>query len=137
MKKIRIHHEGMWYEIHDEFGESGGVYILKCINEMTGSPIVISRFLACDEQGVLYIGKANCFVDRVAELKKSISPKYSSSSHECGARYKSNEKIREKFPYESLCVELIGSEDPRRAEVDELRKYEMMYGELPPLNRCS
>jgi hypothetical protein len=137
LKQYAIPPEGMWYEINNEFGDSGGVYVLKCINESNNLPITINRLLAHDEQGILYIGKANCFTDRVAELKKSISPDYSSGSHECGSRYKNNENIQKAFPYKNLHIELIGSENPRQTESELLQEYETTFGELPPLNRSS
>lgn len=137
MKHFKISSENIWHQINDEFKDSGGVYILKCLNGDNNYPLTVNRLLASDEQGILYIGKANRFIDRVAELKKSISPQYTSGSHECGSRYKSNENIYKNFPYESLHVELVGSDNPRQTESDLLQKYESKYGELPPLNRCS
>ena len=135
MKLYAISPKSMWHEINHEFGKTGGVYVLKCIIENNNLPITINRLLANDEQGILYIGKANCFTDRIADLKKSISPDYSSDSHECGSRYKSNKNIQKSFPYEFLHIELIGSENPRQAESTLLQKYEPIFGELPPLNR--
>jgi len=137
MKQYSISPESMWHQINNEFSESGGVYILKCLKEIDNSPLSINRLLANDKKGILYIGKANCFTDRVADLKKSISPDYSSGSHECGSRYKNNENIQKAFPYEGLHIELIGSENPRQTESVLLEEYEKTFGELPPLNRSS
>ena len=134
MTKFYISSETMWHEINDIHGESGGVYILRCGNE---KPIITKRLLANDESGTLYIGKAGSFINRVAELKKSISPKYKSGSHECGARYKSHSGISNAFPYEQLYVNLAASDEPRAAESKLLKEYEEKYGELPPLNRVS
>ncbi|WP_448211717.1 hypothetical protein [Colwellia sp. MEBiC06753] len=91
MAKFKISSENMWHEIYDVHGESGGVYILRCGSD---KPICTNRLLARDEDGTLYIGKANSFINRVAELKKSISPEYNSGSHECGTRYKSLRDIK-------------------------------------------
>ncbi|MCG9698363.1 hypothetical protein [Shewanella sp. Isolate11] len=136
MKDIKISSEKMWYDINDVHGQSGGVYILRCLSE-SGGPIPINRLLGTDESGVLYIGKANSFLNRVAELKKSISPDYNSGSHECGSRYKSHRAITQAFPYKFLYVNLIESEEPRKVESELLNDYENKYGELPPLNRIS
>ena len=137
MKQFRISSENMWHEINNEFGHTGGVYILKCLQANNSLPIPVNRLLSNDEQGILYIGKTNSFTDRVAELKKSISPEYSSESHECGSRYKINNMIQEKYPYENLIIELVGSENPRETEASLLKEYEYKFGELPPLNRSS
>lgn len=129
----------MWDEINKSLGTQGGIYLLKCSDACSKSQgaIAINRLLKLDTDGILYIGKANSFLMRVAELKKSISPGYESSSHECGVRYKSNPSISEKFPFENLFVELITSEAPRALESELISKYERDFGELPPLNRCS
>ena len=135
---IKISSEKMWDYINEKFDQNGGVYILKCSESINDfSPIKINRFLGNDEDGVLYIGKANCFLDRVANLKKSISPNYKSSSHECGSRYKSSEKIKSKFPFDKLYVQLSGSSNPLELEKKYLKKYEDKFGELPPFNRVS
>lgn len=128
----------MWHDINAHHGNSGGVYVLKCFDEFkTSNPKSIARLLENDEGGVLYIGQASCFLTRVAELKKSISPDYTSNSHECGSRYKSNQRIAETFPFETLYLELTSCDAPRAKESQLLQIYESRFGELPPLNRCS
>jgi hypothetical protein len=124
----------MWHEINEIHGEFGGAYILRCGDDMA---ISTSRLLAKDESGILYIGKTNSFINRVAELKKSISLKYKSGSHECGSRYKAHLGISNAFPYEQLYLNLVGSDDPRTTESNLLKEYEEKFGELPPLNRVS
>lgn len=138
MKKFIISSKNMWHEINDQFNNGGGVYILKCLRSADSlTPVPINRLLGSDKDGTLYIGKANCFTDRVAELKKSISPDYSSGSHECGSRYKSNDIFSKELPYENLYIELIGSDNPRETEASKLKEYEKQYGELPPFNRVA
>ena len=138
MNQYRISSAKMWFDINRQFDKSGGVYILKCSNEdNTFEPIPINRLLKSDKEGILYIGKANCFTNRVADLKKSLSPEYTSSSHECGARYKSNELFLKKLPFNRLFVELHKSDNPRILEGKFLEKYEREFGELPPFNRSS
>jgi hypothetical protein len=115
--KIKFSDEKMWYKINDKFTESGGIYILKCsVSENDFKPISINRLVECDKNGILYIGKANSFIDRVINLKKSISPQYSSNSHECGTRYKAHKKIQEKFPFVNLYIELYHDENPLKLE---------------------
>lgn len=130
----RIADDGFWKKINKDFGTTGGVYELYCM--MPKHRIVpVQRLLKTDVEGTLYIGKAASFLDRVIELKKSISPKYVSSGHECGFRYKESKAIQERFPYEHLYMELHGTTDERVLELDMLNSYLKEFGELPPLNR--
>lgn len=136
--KIKFSDEKMWYKINDEFAENGGVYILKCSNEQDDFiPLSTNRLFGSDKNGILYIGKATSFLDRVINLSKSINPNYKSSSHECGVRYKSNENFNIKFPFESLYIELYGDNEPLKLEKIFLEEYEVTFGELPPLNRVN
>lgn len=130
----RISLDSFWYEIKDTFGAGGGIYVLFCADQK-GRPIAVGRLLGEDPDGVLYIGKADSFIDRVIELKKSLSPKHVSRSHECGARHKSHEAISRRFPYDQLQVDLIAADDPRASEQEALATYMNKFGELPPLNR--
>lgn len=132
--RYRISSERFWYDINDDFGSSGGVYVLSCVDE-TGRVIPISRLLDDDMDGVLYIGMATSFTKRVIDLKKSLSPDHESKEHECGVRHKGHKHISKNFPYDRLEVELFSSEDPRILEHDLLESYFVKFGELPPLNR--
>jgi len=136
--QFKISSENMWYEIKDQFGEGGGVYILKCYKSPDNPiPISVNRLLSNDEEGVLYIGMETNFLSRVPDLKKSISQQYKSNTHECGTRYKSNPAILKMFPFENLYLELLDSENPGDTESKLLQKYEEEFGELPPFNRSS
>ena len=136
MDKYFISDPEMTNSIISKFGNSGGVYMLKC-DDGNGQPISINRMLEKDKEGVLYIGKADNFSDRVATLKKSIAPIYKSDTHECGVRYKNNDRISDAFPFEQLYLTLIPSEEPRSVELVEITSYEKNHGELPPLNRSA
>lgn len=130
----RISDENFWPDINAAFKNSGGVYELYCTIS-NNEPIPVCRLLKEDKNGILYIGKADSFLDRVIMLKKSISPKFTSNNHECGVRYKVSDAIKEKFPYENLYVKLTGAEDPRLLETKKLDGYIKEFGEVPPLNR--
>lgn len=132
--RLRISFENFWHNINDNFKTGGGIYILSCTDQM-GNTIRIGRLLGEDPDGILYIGKADTFLNRVIELKKSLSPKHVSQSHECGARHKSNEAISQRFPYDQLQIDLIADDNPRVAEQKALASYLTRYGELPPFNR--
>lgn len=132
---LKIGDDGLWNQINNLHGAKGGVY--KIVAFKDGQRIPISRLLGKDKEGILYIGKASSFLNRVIELKKSIAPNYSSSGHICGIRYKQLPKIAEQFPYEVLYVELVGGEKPGELEIRYLREYQQEFGEVPPLNAVS
>ena len=134
--EYKISSEDFWYQIDEIFGKDGGVYILSCLDE-NELVIPVSRLLRDDTKGILYIGKASSFLDRVIDLKKSLSPEHLSTGHECGVRHKTHVGICKKFPYERLQVTLIGSNNPEKTENEKLQNYKKEFGELPPLNRIN
>lgn len=126
-----------WEAINKNFGRSGGVYTLSCVqNDDSMRPTPVQRLLGEDADGVLYIGMATSFLDRVIQLKKSLSPEHVSQGHECGVRHKQHVQIAQAFPYERLMVSFSVSEAPREAEQQALQHYFNRFGELPPLNRA-
>lgn len=130
---IAIADINLWNKINEHFDNRGGIY--KVIAVKDDVPVTINRFLGSDKDGVLYIGKALSYLDRVINLKKSTAPKYKSSNHEFGVRYKQHPSIKIHFPFETLYVKLEQSDTPDEYEYTELRKYFDTFGELPPLNR--
>lgn len=121
-----------WQLINDRHAEKGGVY--KIIAVRDGHRVPINRFLGTDNDGVLYIGKATSFINRVIELKRSIASDYNGTTHICGRRYKSNPNIAKLFPYNILHIELIETDSPEKLERQFLNEYSNVYGEVPPLN---
>jgi hypothetical protein len=121
-----------WKFINDRHAVKGGVYKIIAIRD--GQRIPVNRFLGTDNEGVLYIGKATSFIDRVIDLKKSIAPDYNGTAHICGRRYKSNPNIAKLFPYEILHIEIIQADNPEELERKFLTEYANIYGEVPPLN---
>jgi hypothetical protein len=124
----------LWNDIsNSSIGIGGGIYKIFSQDNNIRKPI--ERLLDKDIDGILYIGSATSYLDRVINLKKSILPDYNGQSHICGRRYKSNPKIELKFPIEKLYIELIPTDNPIELEKTELEKYFNRFGELPPLNR--
>lgn len=119
-------------QIKERHQQKGGVY--KVIALRDGQRVLINRFLGADPNGILYIGKATSFIERVTDLKKSISPEYKGSGHICGRRYKANPNIAKLFPYHILHIELIETDTPEEMERSLLTEYASFYGEVPPLN---
>lgn len=104
----------LWDKINEHFGNTGGVYKVVAVKENV--PMEIRRFLGVDKDGVLYIGKAISYLDRVINLKKATAPKYKSSSHEFGVRYKQYPSIKIHFPFETLYVKLEQTDTPDELE---------------------
>ena len=60
----------LWDKINNAFGNRGGAY--KVVAIKNEKPIIINRLLGADTNGILYIGKAINYLDRVITLKKSL-----------------------------------------------------------------
>ena len=129
---FQISNDNLWNLINDHFGNGGGVY--KIIAMSDNKPTAINRFIGIDTTGVLYIGKADSFVDRVITLKKSLLPDYKDTSHKVGNIYKEHPIIAAHFPLENLYVELQADDNPKNLESILIDEYFKKYGEVPPLN---
>jgi hypothetical protein len=132
MKYYKLDSKTLYQDIIAIHKEAGGVYKLVCLKQ--DEVVQLARVLSVDDEGVLYIGKANSFVDRVINLKKTLLPNYQSESHICGRRYNANTRMKEIFPVESLYVCLEQSEDSATLESQLLESYFQKFGEVPPLN---
>lgn len=138
MDKFIVDSEELWHHINDLYKNKGGVYRLHCFSSDDHQDVIpVHRTIGADPDGVLYIGKADCFLDRVIELKKSLLPKYKTDTHICGRRYWNDMlyRFRMQFPLERLCVSLVKSDTPEESEKKELEEYCIKFGEIPPLNR--
>lgn len=121
-----------WDRVNAAHGTNGGVY--KVIAVKSGKRIPINRLLGTDQDGVLYIGKADSFLKRVIDLRKALSPVHKSSAHGFGYKYKHINSLNAAFPFENLFVELNETENPRDLEYRWLKEYLDTFGEVPPLN---
>ena len=80
--KARIASSDFWERIESSFGTSDGVYKVACLQAVdSDETIPVQRLLGTDPEGVLYIGMAASFIDRVIDLKKSLSPQHLSRGH--------------------------------------------------------
>ena len=132
MNLFQIADNDLWNKIHSLYQAKGGVY--KIIAFQNGQRVTINRFLGQDTSGTLYIGKANSFINRVIDLKKSIDPDYESSAHDFGKQYKFKPNIANQFPYEILFMELIESDKSAELEKVLILEYKEKFGEVTPLN---
>ena len=132
MKDYLLIDSKLYYQIKEQFGDTGGVYTV--IWKRSNVILPINRFLGIDNGGILYIGMANCFLKRVIDLKKSVC--MSENNHGFGKTLK---YLRLKTPLElpsdnELFIQLFHSDDPRGLENKKLLNYQIEFGELPPLN---
>jgi hypothetical protein len=128
--QIKLIAADSWNQIHDLFGSTGGIY--KLLSIKNGNIVPIGRAVKQDDNGILYIGKANSFLSRVITLKKSILN--NSGGHIAGRRYNKLPTFIEKFPPDSLYVILEHSDNPKALEDKYLNEYQKIFGEVPPLN---
>lgn len=64
------------------FSDSGGVYWLRCVgNKEQGKFTRISRAIDKDDDGILYIGKAERLKTRLKNLRRCIIPDHKSRKH--------------------------------------------------------
>ena len=129
----------------DLYGQLGvqldvpGVYQLKCIDGQGYRSI--PRMLMADPDGVLYIGSSKNIRSGIIRLRKALCAAakvdgYTNAAcHPCGQKYSKN--VREKFPFEMLCVTVHPVSQDRDAEglaIFELQTYVKAFGEVPPFN---
>ncbi|HAS6341099.1 TPA: hypothetical protein I7247_21115 [Vibrio vulnificus] len=110
-------------------------YILRSFEVNNELPKAINRFGGQDENGILYIGKADLFTHRVGDLARCIDKNYSQRKHEAGVRYLTIPNISLRHPIDNLFVTIVPSKTPHELEKEYLAKYEALFSELPPLNR--
>jgi hypothetical protein len=113
------------------------VYVLYALNaDLT--PQLISRVLGNDPRGILYIGRTTeqSFRDRVHMFRRVSNPNYSATAHSGALNFKQIVALRDKFPVESLYVQVLPNAFPKTEEQRMLEAYRQQFGEVPPLNSC-
>ena len=106
-----------------------------------GEPKSISRLCNNDENGILYIGKADRLLKRVTSLQQSVkfnSDKSQKEPIEKGHNSLSRKffRIRNKIDIKNLKIKIWDNQEdlPEKLESYLLELYVESYGELPPLN---
>jgi hypothetical protein len=138
--RFKLVNDYLYNEIFNNFSDLGGTYKIVSMNLNEDRPFVVDRFLKRDERGILYIGKANRFTNRVVELKKSIIMKYKTASHDFGIKFNTILEYHYKTELlnpENLWVELTEHQYPDKLEMEEIANYLKEFGELPPFNSVS
>ncbi len=144
MKKEYLVHLNLWEQQVNDLGNNrAGIYKLRCFANNAIDYRTISRLLATDTNGVLYIGSSNDLTTRILALRTALcsAANYDGfanvGKHPCGIKYSPSLQVA--LPFKNLCVAVypVLSEykaDAEAIEVSELRQYEAIFGELPPLN---
>lgn len=113
----------------------GVVYKLFTQNQEKRVPV--NRIAEIDSNGILYIGKTTKPFDRLALLFKSFQnppPKNKLWQHGAEEIYWQCDKVREKYPFEKMFLEIILYEDSKTGEIVEISSYYTKFGEVPPFN---
>jgi len=105
------------------------------------NPKKICRLLGKDDNGILYIGKADSLLERVTSLQQSvICNSEFSQEHPKEKGHKSLSKkffrIRKSIDINDLKIKIWNNQEdiPEKLESYLLELYVRSYGELPPLN---
>jgi hypothetical protein len=117
--------------IYANYQGQGGAYKIIAIRHK--EPVQICRWLGTDPEGIIYIGKADLFTDRVIRFKLAIL-RHNGNGHIACRRYKSIPNIGDRFPYNIMYAELFPSDHPKQMEMELRRDYMNQFGEVPPLN---
>ncbi len=118
--------------------EKRGVYRIAALGRH--KPHSISRICNTDKSGTMYIGTApmgehskNTLHGRIGDFVKQLDG--STRQHSAARRYRSSDVLIKRFPRRSLFFYWIRIKEPWTLEDKLLRRYEDLFGELPPLNR--
>jgi len=106
-----------------------GVYKIFC-----GSPV--QRAFGPDQKGILYIGKSVRLLDRFNHFW-SCAEGNSKRGHPAGVKFSNRKYEKHGVNLSKIKIQwaLAGSDkEARKREKDELHKYSLKFGELPPLN---
>lgn len=108
-----------------------GVYRIYWIKN--GKPQMINRLASSDKSGLLYIGKTDGTLrKRLNEFRCSAF--INSTNHSAGLKHRLNIVLKTLIKADELYVEIDPCDRSSIKETEELKKYALIYGEVPPLN---
>lgn len=125
-----------------EHPRGGGVYRVHALREgaprewAPDSPLPVSRAVAPDGLGRLYVGASLALTGCLFDLWKSFNlPEVVPSPHRAGRAYHAAPALQRRFP--RLGVTVRFAEDPLAEAAEELRLYVAEFGEPPPLDAAA
>lgn len=118
-------------EIDDNAPLLPGLYRIYWIKQ--GIPVLIRRLANDDKSGLLYIGQTDLTL-RMRLNQFRCSAFNQSTNHSAGKKYRTNMVLKELINSDELFVEIHPCDCSYQTETDELKKYSLIYGEVPPLN---
>lgn len=136
----------IWESVRKDHGQSPGVYFLRLRDEALSGFTAISRLLATDTRGILYIGTSAKIPNRVGALKKAVCAAYGgiegySDRKVHGVGRMISDRFVRAFGSSRLWVEVQPYENPAgqpynhyEEELHQLESYAAIHGEFPPLN---
>ena len=115
-------------------GLAGGYYRVHACRRPTGDApefLPIARVLGADERGILYIAPSMNFLNLCATLG---GIRHAKDGGKFLAIYLNHSGLMDRFAQESLGVSFAFRENPEVSAVEELVRYQIAFGEYPPLN---
>lgn len=96
-------------------------------------PQTICRLGGKDDSGLLYIGQTDDTL-RTRLNNFRCSAFINSTNHSGAIKYRMNKRLQNLIKPEELFAEIEPCENSYQKETNELKKYSLIYGEVPPLN---
>lgn len=113
----------------------GQDFLYKLFTQKDGSRIPVDRVAGRDNEGVLYIGQTTDLVNRLSLLFRSFTkapdPEGKNGADEI---YWQCEAVRRKYPSKNMFVEITPCKNGKALEMEEISKYYIKFGEVPPFN---
>ncbi len=118
-------------EIDIKAPDECGVYRIFWIKN--GVRQIINRIGGEDSTGLLYIGHTqDTLKNRLNQFRCSAF--LNSTNHSGGKKYRLNRKLNQLIQPNEIFAEIVSIKDSNAFEIEELKKYANIYGEVPPLN---
>jgi hypothetical protein len=118
-------------EIDVNVREECGVYRIFWIKN--GKRQSINRIISEDKTGLLYVGHTQGSLrNRLNQFRCSAFSR--STNHSGAKKYRLNRRLNQLIKPDDIFAEVVYIKDSNAFEVEELKKYADIYGEVPPLN---
>jgi len=126
-----------WLRENLQIGQNydGVIYKLFTTNKNVNIPV--SRIAGNDNDGILYIGKTTKPFERLTLLFRSFQnppPKNKLWLHGAEEIYWQCPEVRKLYPFDKMSILIILCEDSSISEIEEISKYYLKFGEVPPFN---
>jgi hypothetical protein len=118
-------------EIDTQAPDKCGVYRIFWIKD--GIRQKIGRIGGEDSTGLLYVGHTQATL-KIRLNQFRCSAFLNSTNHSGAKKYRINRKLNQLIKPDEIFAEVVNIKDSNDFEVEELKKYANIYGEVSPLN---